>query len=82
MARSYKKQVVVKDNSTYFKTLGDKRMRRKTKHAILKELDPPIDKSEVMQDYDVTDWRWHISKHEVDSQGVSRLPQYLKYKRK
>lgn len=60
MSRSYKKQPVLKDKNKGMQKIGNRKFRRKSKQKN-KLNDPdailPIDKSEVINDYDVTDWK-------------------------
>lgn len=59
MSRSYKKHPIIKDKDKDFQKIGNRKFRRKSKQKN-KLSDPdailPIDKSEVINDYDVTDW--------------------------
>ena len=72
MSRSYKKQSIIKDKPASGKRLGNKKFRRKTKQKAktIKSIDwdsiedPmlfPEDKSEVINDYDVCDWKSTIT---------------------
>lgn len=65
MSRSYKKKAIIKDSGLGFKTLGNRKFRRKSKQKV-KLNDPdsvlPVDKSEVVNDYDVCDWKFEVTK--------------------
>lgn len=60
MSRSIKKPII-KDKNRYSQKLGNRKMRAKTK-ILLKtrgeESIFPIDKSEVVNDYDVSDYKF------------------------
>lgn len=59
MSRSVKKIGIYKDKPTFGKKLGNKKFRRKTKQKIKNsEEELPIDKSEVINDYDVCDYKF------------------------
>jgi hypothetical protein len=63
MSRSYKKERVVKDKSKSSQKQGSRNLRQKTKQKLkVKPLEEdlilPKDKSEVINDYDVTDWKF------------------------
>lgn len=62
MSRSFKKPIV-KDKNKFSQKQGNKTFRGKSKQLIKMEKfeDLPIDKSEVVNDYNVSDW-WWISK--------------------
>lgn len=59
MSRSYKKQPVIKDKPTDGKRAGNKSFRRKEKQAManLEEDKLPQSKSEVVNDYEVCDYK-------------------------
>lgn len=78
MSRSVKKKAIIKDNSSGFKEIGNRKFRRKSKQKT-KLNDPdvilPIDKSEVINDYSVCDWKFHVTKKnckKVNKQGKLR----------
>lgn len=58
MSRSYKKIPIIKDKPTEGKKQGNKSFRRKSKIKIKDERydELPYDKSEVINDYDVSDY--------------------------
>lgn len=63
MSRSFKKNSIIKDMNKSAKVLGNKLMRKKLSKNINFEEDDlilPIDKSEVVNDYDVTDYKFFI----------------------
>ncbi len=66
MSRSYKAPII-KDKNRFSQKQGNKTFRGKTKQFIkmgkFEEL--PLDKSEVVDDYNVSDWKW-FSKDEED----------------
>jgi len=66
MSRSVRKPVI-KDKNKFSQKQGNKTFRGKTKQFIkmgkFEEL--PLDKSEVVDDYNVSDWKW-FSKDEED----------------
>ncbi len=59
MSRSTRKPIV-KDKNRYSQKLGNRRMRAKTRDMMKHEKfdNLPVDKSEVINDWDVSDWRW------------------------
>lgn len=58
MSRSYKKNKIVKDKPTRGKRIGNKLFRRKSKLDVKSDKEILlIDKSEVINDYDVSDYR-------------------------
>ena len=61
MSRSYKKQNIVKDKNRNAQKQGSKVLRSLTKSKIkslpLDDIILPEDKSEVVNDYNVTDWK-------------------------
>jgi hypothetical protein len=68
MSRSRKKVAIVKDNSTGYKKIGNRKFRRKTKnklHNVDEDTIFPEDKSEVTNDYDVCDYKW-FTDNEID----------------
>ncbi len=80
MSRSYKKQRITKDMDKFNKKLGNKKLRRITKQLI-KSGDSeavPNKKREVIQDYNVTDWKifWDLLKKEYRTDKIKG-----KYKR-
>jgi hypothetical protein len=56
MSRSRKKHPIVKDHPKDAKKINNRKFRRKSKVAVTKDKEPPLKNSEVMNDYDVTDW--------------------------
>lgn len=58
MSRSYKKESIIKDKPTWGKNTGNKMFRRKSKEKtkLLLEDELPHDKSEVINDYSVSDY--------------------------
>lgn len=58
MSRSYKKNKIIKDKTTEGKSLGNKIFRRKSKQKVklLLEDELPHNKSEVINDYNVSDY--------------------------
>ena len=67
MSRSYKKKPIIKDKPTSGKRLGNKKFRRKTKQ-LTKKKDVDFeevlfleDKSEVINDYDVSDYKFDVN---------------------
>lgn len=63
MSRSYKKKKVLKDKSRSHQKLGNRIIRRRNKSK-LRNVDEDTmfeeDKSEVVNDYNVTDWKFFI----------------------
>lgn len=64
MSRSWKKVSVVKDQNTYAKRMGNKLFRAKTKDSLSKNQELPYDKSEVVDDWDIVDYKQYISKQD------------------
>lgn len=68
MSRSYKNKNIVKDSNPGSKSIGSRKLRRKTKSKLRintvedEELILPEDKSEIMNDYDVSDWSIHFDR--------------------
>ena len=56
MSRSYKKQAIVKDKNKFAQKQGNKKLRRRGKR-IESEESMPKKKNEVVNQYDVTDWK-------------------------
>jgi len=78
MSRSYKKKAIIKDSGLGFKALGNRKLRRKSRQKV-KLNDPdsvlPIDKSEVVNDYNVCDWKFEVTKKnckKVNKEGKLR----------
>lgn len=60
MSRSYKKKNIIKDKSRFAQKSGNRSMRRKIKQKAKKADEDtmfPEDKSEVINDYDVSDFK-------------------------
>lgn len=62
MSRSYKKNKIVKDGGKSGKQVANRKFRKKVKnklqnHIITEDTILPINKSEVINDYDVCDWK-------------------------
>lgn len=61
MSRSKKKVGIYKSKATFGKKWGNRKFRRKSKQKAKKPDEDtmfPEDKSEVINDYDVCDWKW------------------------
>lgn len=78
MSRSVKKKPIIKDKPTSGKRIGSKKFRRKSKQKV-KRIDEdtilPEDKSEVINDYDVSDFKFHVNKkncNKVNKKGELR----------
>jgi hypothetical protein len=56
MSRSRKRHAIVKDHPKDAKKINNRLFRAKTKQAIKEGKEPPLKNSEVMQDYNVSDW--------------------------
>ena len=73
MSRSYKKNLVIKDHPKGAKKDNNKRFRRKVKSKLKGISDDtllPLDKSEVMNDYDVSDYKFIIDKNKPYSNKI------------
>lgn len=70
MSRS-KKKPWIKIGSTWSRRWGNKLFRAKTKQAIKEGKEPPVDKSEVMNDWDVVDYRYNYEHIEPDPDYLS-----------
>lgn len=72
MSRSYKHKNILKDTNKGSKLIGSRKMRRKTKSKLSPrtiiddELILPEDKSEVINDYDVCDWKIYFDELSED----------------
>lgn len=66
MSRSRKKISVVKDQNTYAKRLGNKLFRAKVKDSVSKGKELPYDKSEVVNDWDIVDWKTYTNRNHND----------------
>jgi len=58
MSRSYKKNGVLKHKDGYYQKLGNKIFRQKSKTGIREDTELPYNKSEVVEDWNVSDWRY------------------------
>lgn len=77
MSRSYKKERVVKDKSRSHQKQGSQSMRRTTKQKLKTrshedDLLLPIDKSEVINDYNITDWKFRDDKKKWFGKGKDK----------
>lgn len=78
MSRSVKKKPIIKDKPTSGKRLGNKMFRRKSKQKVKNITDDtilPKDKSEVINDYDVSDFKFSVNKkncNKVNKKGELR----------
>lgn len=59
-----KRQPIIKDKNKYFQKLGNRKMRNKVNQLLKKEEydNLPEDKSELINDYDVSDYKFFIDK--------------------
>ncbi len=61
MSRSYKKNAIIKDKNKLSQKLGNRKLRRKGKR-IESEETMPSKKNEVINQYDVSDWKFVYKK--------------------
>lgn len=78
MSRSFKKYRIYRDHNRYFFKLANRIMRHITKQKLKTEEDPllPISKSEVVNDYNVSDY----SVYDEDGKwfGKGKLKRFFK----
>lgn len=68
MSRSYKKKSIIKNKPTFGKKLGNRKFRRKSKAKLKsgKTEELPLKKREIINDYDVCDWKFLITQKTDD----------------
>lgn len=77
MSRSYKKEPVIKDKNKKAQKQGSRNLRQKTKQKLKtkpfdEDLMIPITKSEVINDYNVSDYKWRDEDGKYSSKGKNK----------